>query len=77
MVDFILLFPNLSPSIKPLGLILVIAPKGMFTLSLTLVLTSSVKWAQDFRLMKKIGGTKSPSKAPPKRGMKPPKNEFG
>jgi hypothetical protein len=35
----------LTPSVKPLGLILVIAPIGMLDLSSTLTLTPSGKWA--------------------------------
>jgi len=38
-------FSDSTPSVKPLGLISVIAPIGMLDLNLTLALTPSVKWA--------------------------------
>jgi hypothetical protein len=47
VVDFknCFLFQPLTPSVKPLGLISVIAPIGMRDLSSTLDLTPSLKWA--------------------------------
>lgn len=47
-IKFILFFLTLTPIVKPLGLISMIAPIGIFDLTSTMALTLSVKWALEF-----------------------------
>jgi len=46
--NFYFYFSTLTPIVKTLGLVSVIAPIGIFDLSSTMALTPSVKWALEF-----------------------------